>query len=141
LAHLGGAGLVPVAHGGIADEAPEFATCQIAGHDFALCEGPGCGGVVDFAAQLHGGYHGLGVIGMGQRMCLDLNRVGRIGGQTDMASAFGPHRRTARCPAEIRRSESGGLRTRQGKFGLEARKSGVSRLGPLFQIADWFITS
>jgi hypothetical protein len=38
-AHLGGAGLVPVGHYGIADEALEFGTFEIARHDFALGEG------------------------------------------------------------------------------------------------------
>jgi hypothetical protein len=38
-AHLGGAGLMPVAHGGIADEALKLGTLQIAWHDFALHEG------------------------------------------------------------------------------------------------------
>jgi hypothetical protein len=39
LAHLGGAGLVPVGHDGIADEALEFGTVEIARHDFVLGEG------------------------------------------------------------------------------------------------------
>src|ERR1700681_1670508 len=43
LAHLGGTGLVPVGHGGIADEALELGTFEVARHGFALGEGPECG--------------------------------------------------------------------------------------------------
>src|ERR1700739_4895245 len=40
LAHLGGAALVPVGRGGIANEALELSTLEIARHRFAFGEGP-----------------------------------------------------------------------------------------------------
>src|SRR6201999_1553821 len=49
LAHLGGAGLVPVGRGGIPNEVLEFSTLEVARHDFALGEGLKCGGVADLA--------------------------------------------------------------------------------------------
>src|SRR5271155_5349730 len=49
-AHFGGAGLVPVARGCVADEVLKLGTCQLAGRDFALGERPQCGGVAYLAA-------------------------------------------------------------------------------------------
>ena len=109
-----------VRRGGIAHEALEFGACEIARHDFALGERTERSGVADHAAQLHGRYRGLEVIGVRQHVCLDLYRVCRIGAsQTDMAAALRPHHAAAQCPDTLRHIESGrGLCAGQWKFNL-----------------------
>jgi hypothetical protein len=62
LAHLGGAGLVPVARGSIADKVLQFGTFQVAWYHLALSKRSKCGGVAYLAAEFHTGYRGLQVV-------------------------------------------------------------------------------
>src|SRR5262249_33773984 len=61
-AHLGGTGLMRVAHDGIADEVFELCPFHVPAHHLALGERPKRDGVANLAAQCHAGYRSFQIV-------------------------------------------------------------------------------
>jgi hypothetical protein len=118
--HLGGAGLVMIGNGSIADEVLERGPFQLARHHLALGKWPQCGGVAYFAAEFYTDDCGSEIVGMRKEIRFNLYRIQGIGpGQTDTASALRPYDPSQQGPAAVRQAESSGiLGARQWKFDL-----------------------
>src|SRR5258705_11016186 len=99
---------MPVRGDAIADKVLEFCTLQLSWHHLALGEGVKGGGVTDLPTEFDARDRGLQIVGVTQKLCLDLNRVERVGArQTDSTSTLGTHDAGGHRPRTARWLEPG----------------------------------
>src|SRR6266853_5619478 len=83
---------MPVRSHAIADKVHEFCALQLSWHHLALGEVVKGGGVTDLPTESDSRDRGLQIVGVTQKLCLDLNGVERAGArQTDSTSTLGTH--------------------------------------------------
>ena len=90
--HLGGASLVIVGSGCVADEIFKCCAFQVTWHHLALDETTKGSGIADFAAKLDTGYGSLHVVRMREAIVLGPDRIERVRSrQTDLTYALRSH--------------------------------------------------
>ena len=106
--HLGTACLVQTSLRRLTNEIFQLLRPQIAWQNLALNKGAKWHGVAYFPAELYTCHRSLEIVGMGQRIRFDQDRIIRIGArQTDLASAFRPRHDRKQRPAIPKRVELG----------------------------------
>ena len=101
---------MPVARGSVTDERLQLRPLQIARHDFALGERPRRGRVTDFATQFDARDRGVDVVGVGQRVGVDLDGIELVAtGQPDFAAAFRLNETTEEVPSRRRGIQASGV--------------------------------